>query len=188
MPRGKKNDSRVSALRGTALVTGRVEENKTIVNACLLDNAEAEPEESFWSTRGSSCDIVVECGYSIDKEMRLRPSAQSIVRRHRLRLGEQSGAGKSRVSTLLCVPIDEEVLQIVAADNAGQLSRLVRDIALQMRASEYDGVCLKLTATPTVGSGFFINTIRTIANRLSEGNITVSLLLPYELPGKNASP
>ncbi|KAL1441551.1 hypothetical protein MTO96_008516 [Rhipicephalus appendiculatus] len=184
MPRGKKNDSRVSAQHAAALVAERVDENAIIVNACLLDNAGVEQEQSFWSTRASSCDIVVECGYSIDKKMRLRPSAQSVVRNSTHRFGrvEQGGARKSGISVLLCVSIDNEFLQNVAVENEGQVSKLVRNIVLQLRSGEYEGICLRLPATPNLGRGYFLNTIRTIADRLSARNNTVSLLLPYGPP------
>ncbi|KAL3211863.1 hypothetical protein MRX96_036233 [Rhipicephalus microplus] len=182
---GKQNDSSISAQRTAVLVDELVHENRTIVNACMLDIAEAESEESFWSTRASSCGIVVECGYSIDKKMRLRPSAQSIIRNRTSRFtrAEQAGAGRSQSSLLLCVSIDEEALINAAADNEGQLSEFVRNVVLQLRSAKYEGICLRLTVTPTNGSGF-LNAIRKVSDKLSDRNTTVSLLLPYGLPGR----
>ncbi|KAL1441542.1 hypothetical protein MTO96_008507 [Rhipicephalus appendiculatus] len=116
--------------------------------------------------------------------MRLRPSSRSILRkrRHRFRRVEQGGAGKSRISVLLCVSIDEEVLQNVAVENERQLSILVRNLVRPLRSKKYDGICFRLSVMPTEGRSFFLKTLRTVTERLSENNSTMSLLLPYGPP------
>ncbi|XP_065311275.1 uncharacterized protein [Dermacentor albipictus] len=129
---------------------------KTIVNVCLLDNAimqsGAAAEESHSNrSRTTSCNLIVECRYYIDKEeMRLRTNSRSItgIHRHRFRQVEQVAASGSRVSVLLCVSLDNEYLRKLAADNARQLTKLLHDVAMELRAAAYEGICLRLSAAP----------------------------------------
>ncbi|KAL3211861.1 hypothetical protein MRX96_036231 [Rhipicephalus microplus] len=158
-PNGKQNDNRVTAQRAEVLIAGWFKEKRAPSSRLACLTSQEVSRRNLPGRLGILC--ATSSWIVVTRSTKRCVCAQAlnllfVIARTDFGGFEQRGAGGSHISVLLCVSIDEQVLQSVAVDSDGLMRRLVQNIVQQLRSTEYEGICLLLPATFTEGKRLFL--------------------------------